>query len=227
MVSGSAFVNFLNVSTGHPAAYQLNAGNTALTLWSSGDAWQAGGENLFRHKNAYYFLPSEHEWYKAAYHQKDGVTANYWDYATGSNSTPDGIDFSGDTAFEAVFRDPFDQGQPNGVTNAGVASPYGTLGQNGNIHEWQESAFDRVNDSASEFRAVRGSYWGFPEIGLRASIHGTSAPSGSDRSIGFRVASVPEPSCAVLMFSAGLLALARRRFRAAFAPVDQRIVLAQ
>ncbi len=62
----AAFVNFLNTSTGHQAAYQINAGVTALTLWSSGDAWQLDGENLYRHKDAYYFLPSEDEWYKAA-----------------------------------------------------------------------------------------------------------------------------------------------------------------
>ena len=35
----AAFTNWLNTSTGHAAAYQLNAGLNALTLWSSGDAW--------------------------------------------------------------------------------------------------------------------------------------------------------------------------------------------
>lgn len=68
----AAFVNFLNTSTGHQAAYQIDAGGTALTLWSSGEAWQAGGENLYRHKEAYYFLPSEDEWYKAAFHKNNG-----------------------------------------------------------------------------------------------------------------------------------------------------------
>ncbi len=57
----AAFVNFLNTSTGHQAAYQLDGTNTALTLWTSGQAWQAGGQNLYRHKDAYYFLPSENE----------------------------------------------------------------------------------------------------------------------------------------------------------------------
>jgi hypothetical protein len=45
---------------------------TALTLWSSAQAWQVGGQNLYRHKDAYYFLPSEDEWYKAAFHKNDG-----------------------------------------------------------------------------------------------------------------------------------------------------------
>ena len=101
----AAFVNWLNISTGHHAAYQINTQMNSQILWSSGDAWQAGGENRYRHKDAYYFLPNDDEWYKAAYHKNDGVTANYWDYATGSNNIPDGIDFTGDTAFVAVFRD--------------------------------------------------------------------------------------------------------------------------
>ena len=77
-------MNWLNTSTGHHAAYQLDIELTTLTPWASVDAWQLGGENLYRHKDAYYFLPNEDEWYKAAYHKNDGVTANYWDYATGA-----------------------------------------------------------------------------------------------------------------------------------------------
>src|SRR4029079_10966402 len=99
----AAFVNWLNTSTGHQAAYQLNANATALTLWSSAQAWQAGGENLYRHKDAYYFLPSEDEWYKAAYHKSDGLTANYWDYATGSNSIPTAVSGGTDSG-TAVFN---------------------------------------------------------------------------------------------------------------------------
>lgn len=57
-----------------------------------------------RHKDAYYFLPSEDEWNKAAYHQNDGVTANYWDYATGSNSIPSQALTDGALAGSAVSR---------------------------------------------------------------------------------------------------------------------------
>jgi len=57
----AAFVNWLNTSEGHQAAYQIDETNTPLTLWTSEQAWQAGGENLYRHKDAVYFLPSENE----------------------------------------------------------------------------------------------------------------------------------------------------------------------
>ena len=207
----AAFVNFLNTSTGHQAAYQLDVGNTTLTVWTSGQAWQAGGENLYRHKDAYYFLPSEDEWYKAAYHQNDGVTANYWDYATGSNTIPTAV-ASGTGAGTAVYK-----GQPGpvDVNNDGGLSACGTRGQNGNVWEWQESAVDGINNSSSEFRAIRGGDWFNSEGSLRASLRNLNAPSFSDINVGFRVASVPEPSSTVLMLSASLLALARRRRRAA------------
>ena len=63
------FVNWLNTSQGHQAAYNFTTTdnvNEHITLWSSEEAWQLGGENLFRHKDAYYFLPNTDELYKAA-----------------------------------------------------------------------------------------------------------------------------------------------------------------
>ena len=212
----AAFVNFLNTSTGHQKAYQLS-GVTVLTPWGPGDAWQIGGENLYRHKDAYYFLPSEDEWYKSAYHYNDGVTANYWDYATGSYSVPDGNDFAGDSVFDAVFIDGDNHlanPQPNSVTNAGVASPYGTFGQNGNVFEWVESAMDGGNNSSSPVRALRGGNWTNPEIYLRSSDRSGLDPGESTGAVGFRVASVasvPEPSSALLLLGSGWMGLLRRR----------------
>lgn len=135
----AAFVNWLNTSRGHQAAYDLTFDSGwSMTLWSTTDAWRLGGENLFRHKDAFYFLPSEDEWYKAAYHQNDGVTANYWDYATGSNTAPTPV-ASGTDSGTAVYDG---QSGPADVNLSGGLSPYGTMGQNGNVWEWSESAFD-------------------------------------------------------------------------------------
>jgi hypothetical protein len=208
----AAFTNWLNTSTGHQAAYQLNPALTALTLWSSAEAWQVGGENLYRNKNAYYFLPSENEWYKAAYQKNDGVTANYWDYATGSNTAPIAVGSgtgAGTAVYDAVAS------VPAGVANAGGLSAYGTMGQGGNVWEWMETAADGINNSSSESRGFRGGGWDSAESLLRSSFRDGSSPTYSDFNLGFRVASVPEPSAAVWMISAGMLALARRRTRAA------------
>ena len=202
----AAFVNFLNTSTGHQAAYQINAGVTALTLWSSAQAWQLDGENLYRHKDAFYFLPSEDEWYKSAYHKNDGVTANYWDYATGSNSIPTAV-ASGTGAGTAVYNE---QSAPTAVDNDGGLSAYGTRGQSGNVFEWNESAFDGLNDFSGEGRAVRGGTWYDSELFLSPSVRGSFTAAFEDFYVGFRVASVPEPSCAMLMIGSGLMLLARR-----------------
>ena len=208
----AAFTNWLNTSTGHQAAYELNPALTEVTVWSSGDAWQAGGENLLRNKNAYYFLTSENEWYKAADQKNDGVTANYWDYATGSNSAPTAVE-SGTGAGTAVYD--YVASLPAGVANAGGLSAYGTMGQGGNVWEWMETARDGINNSSSENRGLRGGGWSGTENYLRSSYRGYDTPASSASNLGFRVASVPEPSAAMLMISAGMLALARRRTRAA------------
>ena len=208
----AAFVNWLNTSTGYQAAYDLTfTGSWSMTLWSSAQAWQAGGENLYRHKDAYYFLPSEDEWYKSAYQQNDGVTANYWDYATGSNTIPTQELTGGTLAGSAVYDGTAagTPASPADVNLAGGLSAYLTMGQNGNVYEWQESAFDGSNSSSSEDRAIRGGRWNTFEANLR--IRDTNGPSLSESGLGFRVASVPEPSAAVLITSCSLIWLFKRR----------------
>ncbi|MFM6171544.1 MAG: SUMF1/EgtB/PvdO family nonheme iron enzyme [Sphaerospermopsis kisseleviana] len=206
----AAFVNWLNTSTGKQAAYNLTfSGSWNMTLWSSGDAWQVGGENLYRHKDAFYFLPSENEWYKAAYYNPGG--SNYFLYPTASDTAPTPV-ASGTNAGTAVSGQPRAQG-PAGVDLAGALSSYGTMGQGGNVYEWSESAFGGTNNSPSEGRAIRGGGWGFTEFGLRSSARDSSVPAFVLFDIGFRVASVPEPStyALLLMTGAGALWWARRR----------------
>jgi len=208
----AAFVNWLNTNTGHQTAYDLTYSvGWSMSLWSSGQAWQAGGENLYRNKDAYYFLPSEDEWYKAAYHKDDGVTANYWDYATGSNTAPTAVG-SGTGTGTAVYNNV--TSSPAAVNNDGGLSPYGTMGQNGNVFEWNESAFTAPNDSSSEDRAVRGGFWSNSEDGLRSSIRVDDNPADEVSVVGFRVASVPEPSTAfMILIPVGAWLLRRRRSR--------------
>ena len=189
----AAFVNWLNTSTGKTAAYNLTfSGSWSMNLWSSADAWQLGGENLYRNKDAFYFLPSENEWYKAAYYNAAGT--NYFLYPTASSSVPTAV-ASGTDAGSAVYDSA--ASDPATVASAGGLSPYGTMGQGGNVFEWNESAFDGANSSASEDRAIRGGGWFSSGVILRSSNRRNNGPSVEFSTYGFRVASpvaVPEPS---------------------------------
>jgi len=189
------FVNWLNTSQGSQAAYKFE--NETFEPWDKEDAWQLGGENLFRHKDAKYFLPSEDEWYKAAYYDpklNDGK-GGYWDYATGSNEIPNAIP-SGIDAGTAVHSQS-ERTAPADITTAGGLSPYGTMAQNGNVSEYGESALDGSNNSHSEPRFLRGgnwsgNHWGQPLWMKASNRDDTIFPGGVWKFVGFRVASVAE-----------------------------------
>ncbi len=202
----AAFVNWLNTSKGHQAAYNLDYsfGQWSIGAWAPDHRATTGvnsGTNHYRHKDAFYFLPSENEWYKAAYHQNDGVTANYWDYATGSNVTPTPVS-EGTDGGTAVYNG---HTHPAQVSVAGGLSAYGTMGQDGNIWEWTESAFDGSDTDGffSGDRAIRGGDWNSFEDSLRSSFRTSASPWQEYNIIGMRVASIPEPSVAFLVLMAG------------------------
>ncbi|MBL6832216.1 MAG: SUMF1/EgtB/PvdO family nonheme iron enzyme, partial [Pirellulales bacterium] len=44
---------------------------------------------------ASYFLPTENQWYKAAYYKGGSAMADYWDYATQSDTTPTAVTAGG------------------------------------------------------------------------------------------------------------------------------------
>jgi len=156
------------------------------------------------------FLPSEDEWYKAAYHDKSaGLAATYFDYPTGTNTVPSNDLIDPDPGNNANFYDgEYTLGFPY-TTLVGEfensESPYGTFDQGGNLWEWNE--LDLLGDGS--FRGVRGGYWFSTPSDLHASYWNCPAPTNEYYVWGFRVASpyslepVPEPS-SVLMLVTGL-----------------------
>lgn len=208
----AAFVNWLNTSQGYTAAYNLDAGATTLTVWNQSQAFSLGGGayDLYRNANAHYFLPSENEYYKAAYYDPNKAGGpGYWQYATGSNTAPTAV-ANGTVAGTAVYSGAGSVAAE--VDQSGGLSPNGTMGQTGNIYEWNESAYSG-GYSASEIRVGRGGALGSASGALQSSGRGSGAPTLSSIDFGFRVASIPEPStCAMLVAGIGsLLAFRRRR----------------
>ena len=65
------------LATTEDGTYYLNGATSSTALaWPSHASLGSG------------WIPSEDEWYKAAYHKNNGVTGNYWDYPTGTNTVP-------------------------------------------------------------------------------------------------------------------------------------------
>jgi len=202
------FVNWLNTSKGYQAAYNFttSGANDNITLWRGG---QASGSNQYRHKDAYYFLPSADEWYKGAYGSPSGT---WYNFPNGSDSVPTAV--SGGTS-GAVYGQSLLAG-PADITNAGSLSAWGTMAQGGNVHEWIESSFDGSNNSPTEYRELRGGSWdvfsGDFIIMEPQYVNRFDPTDESNRfNFGFRIASVPEPSSLSLLALGGVVVALRRR----------------
>ena len=193
------FCNWLTSGNVAQGAYAIN-GSGVVTAIDRADAVSTYG--------TVYVIPTEDEWYKAAYYDpnKSGG-AGYWGYPTGSDSAPDGIDFAGDTEFEAVFYDGYNQGHPNDMDDAGALSPYGTMGQGGNVWEWNETLLDN-----GSYRGLRGGSFGSYDGSLLASTQDNGfPPAGEFDVIGFRVSEVPEPATMAILMLGGIGILRRRK----------------
>lgn len=163
-----------------------------------------------RDPKAKFFLPSEDEWYKAAFYDPhgNGGSGVYYDYPTSTDAIPNSNPPSADTGNSANFY--YATGNSYyPLTDVGAyklsASPYGTFDQGGNVWEWNEAVID------SSSRGIRGnSYNGFSN-GLRAAARPSQPPWGESGLVGFRVASVPEPSAALLVTAAAIILLMQWR----------------
>jgi hypothetical protein len=139
-------------------------------------------DTVIRNPGARFFIPSEDEWYKAAYYH--AASASYFDYPVGTD-TQTVCAAPGPTANTANC----DHAAGNTLTDVGSykgsPGPYGTFDQGGNLFEWNETVIDYYTElrggsfnARVDFLSVEYSYQNnpFDTYGL---------------SYGFRVASYP------------------------------------
>jgi formylglycine-generating enzyme required for sulfatase activity len=203
---GARFANWMNNGATNGAstetgAYTLDGAMSGIITVNPGATWS---------------LPSEDQWYKAAYYKGGGTNAGYWDYPTQSDTAPGNI-VGGATNQANYNNGVYSVTQSNTLDStlnyltdagsfSGSAGAYDTFDQGGNVSEWN----DAVIDSS---RGVRGSAWYYLEDFLQSSSRGVNGPTNESSRVGFRVASVPEPSTYALlaMTAAGALWMTRRR----------------
>jgi formylglycine-generating enzyme required for sulfatase activity len=186
----------------------------AYTL--SGDTSNLNSET--RNPGATYFIPSENEWYKAAYYVGGGTNAGYWSYPTSSNTAP--VNTLPDTGNHANFYD--DLGTGNGgytdptnlLTPVGSfdlsPGPYGAYDMGGDVWQWNET------DNEGSFRGLRGGSYFVDSDVMESSFRNSALPTAEHAVFGFRVAAssvaVPEPG-GIALFLAGAVAFGIWRLR--------------
>ena len=166
-------------------AYTLNGAISGIVLANAG---------------AQVYIPTEDEWYKAAYY--NGATSTYSLYPNGQNSI---------TTADANYANSVGS-STNVGTYSSDPSSYGSFDQGGNVLEWNDAVI------AGSSRGLRGGAWdgnGKFDLGLNLASSGRSFsdPSSEGNLVGFRLASaVPEPSSLVLsVLASGVVLLRRKR----------------
>lgn len=145
----------------------------------------------------HWVLPSDNEWYKAAYFNAPAGTYYFYPFQTNSEPTilaPPGDSNSGNFLNVAYNYD----GSGSYLTDVGAypnsISPFGSFDMGGDVFQW--------NDTAIELsRGLRGVDWSYYPYVCSVLYQSGSDPTSESYRYGFRVGSigsVPEPSTALL-----------------------------
>jgi formylglycine-generating enzyme len=166
----------------------------AYTLTPTG----ISGNTIMKNARATWWIPSENEWYKAAYNNGGSAATDYFLYPTASNLTPSNVlvtptDLGNNATFYNNGYTLLDGYYRTEVgTHENSDSPYGTFDQGGNVWEWNDTVI------WSSCRGLRGGSFDGIAGDLASSHRPNYNPTYGDYSVGFRVASVPEPGSLVL-----------------------------
>ena len=155
-------------------------------------AYTISGGQITRNPDARYWIPTENEWYKAAYYDPspDGPADDYWLYPWRSDVLQ-GRPANFYNGTYTVTGQPTQGSFITFLTDVGFGTPsyYGTAGQAGNVEEYTEG------DAFSEGPRFRGGHWQAPaeqaDFRMRSFAGNNSiVPHSQGRLVGFRVATV-------------------------------------
>jgi formylglycine-generating enzyme required for sulfatase activity len=163
-----------------------------------------------RNAGATYFLPTANEWYKAAFYKGGGTNAGYWAYETQNNSVPSNVlSVTGTNNANYGYADLVNYLTPVGAF-AGSPGAYGTYDMGGDVWQWNQTP---ISGSYWMYGGAFDDYYGAMGPGVHIDVPPTECAAG----LGFRVASVPEPSTITLLLASAACLLGcvwrRRRIR--------------
>ncbi len=222
-VSWGSTARFMNwLENGQPIAAE-GPGVTETGSYSlNGALGDTNTLNITRNTSAHFVIPTDNEWYKAAYYKGGGTAAGYWSYPTRSNSTPSNVlsatgtnnaNFDNVTFQNGMFvnhyTDPVNFLTPVGAL-ATSPGPYGTFDQEGDVGQWTETVLTLLPPPPITGHRVRGGSWD----------SGPASPGSSQVTLGpvseatIRVAIVPEPSSLFALIAGAACLLVWRQFKA-------------
>jgi formylglycine-generating enzyme required for sulfatase activity len=185
-VSAARFVNWL--SNGQPVAT-----SSASATGTETGAYVLDGDNVvFRTPGSTYWLPSEDEWYKAAFYDpQKGTTGGYWQYATRSDEAPDNgtprrLDGLNAANYNAIVSAAGNKLVPAGSFVRSV-SYYGTLDQAGSLWEWSDTPIENFRGEENSM-IVRSGSWSLGILNPAKSVRRDYTPDEVDDDTGFRIA---------------------------------------
>lgn len=189
------FCNYLTTGDAYKGAYQFNTGGSLTAI--DRDAAVLGYGTV-------YALPTDDEWYKAAYFRPDG--SGYSLYANGTDIASS-YPTQGTTEGWNYYKNStgYVYSWPNYTweTGDGAEEQNGTYDMMGNVSEWCESA----QGTLVSHLVVRGGDYGSHYTSLTADSRGSAAAWSEYTDQGFRIVAIPEPSSIGLITMAGGLGI--------------------